>query len=76
MGLCVHPALPWSGAGQAGIWGQAKNSFPWREPPLPLPDSIAPCPPRPGGGEGERALWWHLLAAGLLGPASGWAAPL
>lgn len=35
MGLCVHPVLPWSEAGQAGIWGQAKNSFPWREPPTP-----------------------------------------
>lgn len=33
MGLCVHPALLWSRAGQASIWVQAKNSFPWREPP-------------------------------------------
>lgn len=42
MGLCVHPALPWSRAGQAGIWGQARNSFPWRGPPHPLPGCTAP----------------------------------
>lgn len=41
MGLCVHPALPWSRAGQAGIWGQARNSSPWRGPPHPLPGCTA-----------------------------------
>lgn len=41
MGLCVHPALPWSRAGQAGIWGQARNSFPSRGPPRPLPGCTA-----------------------------------
>lgn len=48
MGLCVHPALARSRAGQAGIWGQARNSFPWRGPPHPLPG--CPAPPHSGGG--------------------------
>lgn len=77
MGLCVHPALPWSRAGRASSWGEAKNSCPRRGPPLPLPDSTAPCLPPPGerGGreEGklEQALWQHLLAghSWVLAPA-------
>lgn len=73
MGLCVHPALARSRAGQAGIWGQARNSFPWRGPPHPLPG--CPAPPLTVGGGGlweapptppaSRALeWGRALVAG------------
>lgn len=84
MGLCVHPALLWSRAGQASIWVQAKNSFPWREPPTRprqqgwsrgcrgkqvLP-TLSPGRrrDRPGAGTRNRVL---SLPAGYLLPCEG-----
>lgn len=56
MGLCVHPALPWSRAGQAGIWGQARNSFPWRGPPHPSQEA------QPRWGLRRKAGTTHALS--------------
>lgn len=64
MGLCVHPALPWSKARQASLWAQAKNSFPRREPPTLLGSRAGAraaridnyFPPSVHGGEGKQAL--------------------
>ena len=81
MGLCVHPVLPRSRAGQASIWGPAKNSFPWRGPPHPLPGcpvtSLPPGwgqapptpPPSPGTGMGT-CLVTGTGEEGLLSPAA------
>lgn len=72
MGLCVHPALPWSRAGQAGIWGQARNSFPWRGPPHPLPGctalweggragpTLSPSEPRQWNGDKLGGRHWGI----------------
>lgn len=75
MGLCVHPALPWSGAGQAGIWGQARNSFPWRGPPHPLPGCAAlwgvggQAPPSPLV---TQAVEWRHARWQALGNRDSW----